>query len=63
MFFFSFFQKDEQVMDSSVISSDNVADLNGIMDPERSKTDIDSLLVTEFEEVFNVSLPYFDWKC
>ncbi|VDK61229.1 unnamed protein product [Onchocerca ochengi] len=43
-------QKDEQVMDSSVISSDNVADLNGIMDPERSKTDIDSLLVTEFEE-------------
>ncbi|OZC11318.1 TFIIE alpha subunit [Onchocerca flexuosa] len=49
-------QKDEQVMDSSVISSDN-ADLNGIMDLERSKTDIDSLLVTEFEEAKPETFP------
>ncbi|KAM3719260.1 General transcription factor IIE subunit [Dirofilaria immitis] len=43
-------QKDEQVVDSFIISSDNPTDLNGITSPETSENDIDSLLVTEFEE-------------
>ncbi|MCP9261833.1 hypothetical protein DINM_005153 [Dirofilaria immitis] len=42
--------KDEQVVDSFIISSDNPTDLNGITSPETSENDIDSLLVTEFEE-------------
>uniref|UniRef100_A0A915PU40 HTH TFE/IIEalpha-type domain-containing protein n=1 Tax=Setaria digitata TaxID=48799 RepID=A0A915PU40_9BILA len=44
-------QKDEQVMNSFAISSDNSGDLNENMSSERNKNDIDSLLVTEFEEV------------
>ncbi|KAL3994663.1 TFIIE alpha subunit family protein [Acanthocheilonema viteae] len=43
-------QKDEQPTDS-LVSSDSPADSNGIIGPEKSKNDIDSLLVTEFEEV------------
>ncbi|VDM13809.1 unnamed protein product [Wuchereria bancrofti] len=42
-------QKDEETS-SLTISSDNLLDLNGVISPEKSKDDIDSLLVTEFEE-------------
>ncbi|VDK67393.1 unnamed protein product [Litomosoides sigmodontis] len=43
-------QKDEQVADSFIVSSDNLVDSNEIAGPERNKNDIDSLLVTELEE-------------
>nr|CDP96846.1 Bm7497, isoform c [Brugia malayi] len=42
-------QKDEETS-SLTISSDSPLDLNGIISSEKSKDDIDSLLVTEFEE-------------
>lgn len=53
-----FFQKDEQAADSFTVSSDNPIDSNGITGPEKSKNDIDSLLVTEFEEVCGISLSH-----
>uniref|UniRef100_A0A1I7VX44 HTH TFE/IIEalpha-type domain-containing protein n=2 Tax=Loa loa TaxID=7209 RepID=A0A1I7VX44_LOALO len=43
-------QKDEEATSSFTVCSDNPADSNGIIGPEKSKNDIDSLLVTEFEE-------------